>query len=235
MLLPDQPKLVAENKVLNQIPQLQRKKIIEDISGLVRETFFQSGKKITSTNEMPSLQRVEKLYESYLANLRQLKYKNSEELLGFVLSLAITIPEPFLPVELARSKMPFTETMIKEKLSPNYAAIFVMVKELLNEMVLQGWMEEAVAGECFVSAVVNFMTSGSQYKRCGQHLGKILKAGLSRPPTAVKDTSFDISRVVTPDRVVTRGFSVLKASSGVGRVSVDSGIDNFKEVMDEDL
>lgn len=229
----DHAKLLCQNKVLNQIPQLQRKNMIETLSNLLRESISKSGEKIV-ISEIP-MSRLEKMYESYLSYNTKMKYNNDKELLGFILILASTIPEPFLPIDLARSKFPFTEAMIREKLSPHYGGIFIQIKDLLVDLVLQVLIDEPIACECFTVTVVNYQTSKSQFERCKQHLSKVLKAGLSRPPTAIKDTSFDNSRVVTPDRTYTKGFSVLKASSANNRSSIDSGIDNFKEVLDEDL
>ena len=231
----DQAKLLAENKVLNAISHVQRKKMIEDLSNLVKENFMRTGKKINRLEGELTMQRLEKLYENYIIEFTNLKYKNNEELLGFVLSLGRTIPEPFLPMDLAKSKMPFTETMIKEKLSQKYLGIFVSIKEMLVESIIQNWIDENLACELFTDTLINFMTSKSQYKRCQQHLNKIIKAGLSRPPTAIKDTSFDNSRVVTPVNIGSQRFSIVKASTGGGRQSIDSGIDNFKEVIDEDI
>ena len=134
----DQPvKLMAENKVLNAISQQQRKLIIEDLVSVVRENFARAGKKLLQLEGEVSMTRLEKLYENYLIERNKFKYKTNEELLGFVLSLARTIPEPFLPLDLAKSKLPFTEMMIKEKLQSQYYYIFISIKELLLDSIQQ--------------------------------------------------------------------------------------------------
>ena len=96
-------------------------------------------------------------------------------------------------------------------------------------------MSEELACDLLTDTLLNFLTSKSQYKRCAQHLSKILKAGLSRPPTAIKDTSFDNSRVVTPDRSGLNFQRIGSVKSSGMYQSGDSEIDRFKEVVDEDI
>lgn len=224
------PKLLAENKVLSILPAQTRKLMVEELVNITKESLARTGKKIIKLEEALTMQRLEKLYENYSMNKSRFKYKNNEELIGFVLSLARTVPEPFLPLELVRSKIPFTEMMIKEKMNQYYVAIFVQIKELLVESIIQGWIEENLALGMFTDTMLNFMTSKSQFKRCQQNLSKIIRAGLSRPPTAIKDTSFESSgRVVTPG--YGQKFTSVKAQ-GSGYQSMNSEIDKFQEVVD---
>ncbi|OMJ70697.1 hypothetical protein SteCoe_31257 [Stentor coeruleus] len=225
------PKLLAENKVLSILPAQTRKLMVEELVNITKESLARTGKKIIKLEEALTMQRLEKLYENYSMNKSKFKYKNNEELIGFVLSIARTVPEPFLPLELVRSKMPFTEMMIKEKMNQYYVAIFVQIKDLLVESIIQGWIEENLALGMFTDTMLNFMTSKSQFKRCQQNLSKIIRAGLSRPPTAIKDTSFETTgRVVTPG--YGQKFTSVKAQ-GSGYQSIHSEIDKFQEVIDD--
>jgi hypothetical protein len=219
------PQLLTSNLQLNTIEEKQRKRIVDDLIILIRQNLVQSTVKITKLPEIVPTKRLEKLYENYKIDRNKFQYKNNEELLWFILSLGSTIPLPFLPAELSKSKKPFTEAMIKEKLSQNYSYIFSSIKELLSDSIKQNWISEDVACEMFTDTLINFKTSKSQYKRCQQHLTNILKADLSRPPTSIKDSSFDNSRLVTPDRSY---IPIIRTGQVLG-----SGIENFKEI-DED-
>jgi hypothetical protein len=234
-------KMMATNKVLNSIQIQQRRMSIKDLFNLLRDRLKGTGFSMKNFQDELKMQRVEKLYENYLMSKNQTKFKHNEELLGFILNLAKTLPDCFLPSELARSKIPFTEFMIREKMRGEYFNIYADIKEFLVEALRESWLNESMIIDIFVDTVVNFRTSKNQFDRCRSCLGKIIKADMSRPPTSNKDQSVDLKRVVTPNdrqfefnRVVTPGErpanSAVKGSMYAGSAW---NIEDFKETIDD--
>lgn len=223
-------RMIAQNKVLNSILVQQRKIAMQALFDLLRDNLTRSGSRLVNFNEELTMQRLEKLYENYLMNKLSFKYKSNEELLGFILTLGRTLPDCFLPSELARSKHPFSEMMIREKMKNEHFLIYGLIKEFLVESIGKTWIKEGMAVDMFVDTLVNFSTSKSQYSRCKGCLGKVLKAEMSRPPTSNKDASIEIMRVVTPnDRNL--GSRLVAKSGGYGTGA--SEIEAFKEIIDD--
>lgn len=226
-------KMVASNKVLNSISIQQRRMAIKDLFNLLRDRLAGSGFQLENFNEVLKMQRVEKLYENYLMSKQSTKFKHNEELLGFILNLAKTLPDCFLPSDLAKSKHPFTENMIREKMRPDYFNIYNDIKDFLIESLRERWLDEDMVIMMFVDTLVNFSTSKTQFNRCKSNLGKVIKAEMSRPPTSNKDSNFDMMRVVTPnDRSL--GGKLVAKSAGLVYSSVGSHIEAFQEILDDD-
>ena len=226
-------KMLASNKVLNSISIQQRRMAIKDLFNLLRDRLARTGFQLENFNEVLKMQRVEKLYENYLMSKLSTKFKHNEELLGFILNLAKTLPDCFLPSDLAKSKHPFTENMIREKMRPDHFNIYTDIKDFLIESLKERWLDEDMVIMMFVDTLVNFSTSKTQFNRCKSNLGKVIKAEMSRPPTSNKDSNFDMMRVVTPnDRSL--GGKLVAKSAGITYSSIGSHIEAFQEIVDDD-
>ncbi|CAG9322260.1 unnamed protein product [Blepharisma stoltei] len=232
-----EPIKLIENPTLNSVPILQRISMIDELIRYAKEKLIKLGRKITAFTEEISMPVLEGLCNTYMRQNNRLNVKSIEELIGFILALARFVPEPFLAPELARSRGNFTEEMILMKLHDQYDNIYRSIKEFLSDSIRNDWIEENLAAMLFTDVLLNYKTSGRQFKRCQGLIKTILNPALSRPASSILNRSTDSDRPKSSSFISgsSSHFKQARTSSGAAPSSVHSSIDQFQEVADLDF